>query len=88
MLTVKKDRLEELTKLGFENRVTVYTKKMRESEINVNVITGTFYVYMSSFVFEDFISEMTRISNALLADRHDVNIMIDILREKGLIKSE
>ena len=91
MITVKKDRLEDLKKLGFEEEEKgglFYAKRLRVSEINVDANDGTFFVHMSNFVFEDFMSEITYISNILLSDRYGVNITIDILREKGMLEDE
>ena len=84
MRNIKENRIEELPRFGFENHDKIYVKKLRASEINVHKDSGTFYVYVSEFVHEDFISEMTRISNALLADRHDVNIMMLTFEEKEM----
>ena len=88
MIKVKKERLEDLKKLGFEKDKNMYFKKLKVSEINVNANDGTFLVYMSNFVFDDFMSEITYISNILLSDRYGVNITIDILREKGMLEDE
>ena len=88
MIKVKKERLEDLKKLGFENKLGLfYAKKLRASEIMINM-SGLFYLNVSEFVFDDFISEITRISQVLLSDRHEVDIMLDILREKGMLEDE
>lgn len=87
-MIVKKDRLDELTKLGFEKDNRFYIKKLKVSEINVNASDGTFLFYIRKFVSDDFMSEITYISNVLLSDRYEVDIMLDILREKGMLKDE
>lgn len=88
MIVVKKDRLEELIKLGFEKHNNFYIKELRVSEINVCACDGTFFFYIRKLVFEDFVSEITHISNVLLSDRHEVDIMLDILSEKGMLEDE
>ena len=88
MVELKKDRLDELTKLGFVKHKNFYIKELKVSEINVCACDGTFFFYIRKLVFEDFVSEITHISNVLLSDRHEVDIMLDILREKGMLKDE
>ena len=88
MIKVKKERLEDLKKLGFEKDNRFYIKKLKVSEINVNANDGTFIVSMINFIHDDFMSEITYISNILLSDRYGVNITIDILREKGMLEDE
>ena len=88
MIKVKKERLEELEKLGFEKRFDLfYVKKMRVSLIRIDRL-GKFCVMVNESIFDDFMSEITYISNILLSDRYGVNITIDILREKGMLEDE
>ena len=89
MITVKKERLEDLENLGFwTDEDGDYIRSLKVSNINVSSTYGTFYVSIQERVFDDFISEITRISNQLIADRHEVDIMTDILREKGMLEDE
>lgn len=87
-MIIKQDRLKDLEELGFW---TVgdgyYTKSLKVSNINISLY-GTFYVSIEESVFVDFRSEITRIYESLLSDRYEVEIMIDILREKGMIEDE
>ena len=88
MIKVKKDRLEDLKKFGFEKRLDLfYIKKMRVSEIMVDM-SGLFYVSVNEFIFDDFASEITYISNILLSDRYGIDITTDILREKEMLEDE
>ena len=88
MIKVKKERLEDLKKLGFEKRFDLfYVKKMRVSMIRIDRL-GRFCVIVNESIFDDFRSEITYISNALLSDRYGVGMMIDTLIEKGMLEDE
>lgn len=88
MIKVKKERLEDLKKLGFEKRLDLfYIKKMRVSLIRIDR-SGKFCVIVNESIFDDFRSEITYISSALLSDRYGIDITTDILREKGMLEDE
>lgn len=88
-MIIKQDRLKDLEALGFwTTEYGDYTKSLKVSNINVSLTYGKFYVSIGELVFADFKSEITRIYESLLSDRYEVEIMIDILREKGMVKAE
>lgn len=90
-MKIKQDKLQELTKVGFKKLpgdYTLYVLSLRVGDIMINGYDRCYNYHLNKVISSYHMEEITRISNQLIADRHDVNIMIDILIEKGMLEDE
>lgn len=89
-MKIKKDKLKYLLELEFEYfwdfPCEVYQKTLSVGYIEIK---NRFFSYKICQTFwDDFFYDITRLSKQLTEDRNEINIIIDILREKEMLEDE